>query len=1006
MHLSNMLKLLQPARPTSRNAYFHRFRSWSYFSHHGLQSSVSSNQVVLTIKAENPKRLWERRTPLVPEHVEKLLSKFGKSLTVKVETSPKRIYDDDAYVKVGAELVPPGAEHGDIILAVKEIAIDHLQDRKGAPRTYCFFSHTHKGQSYNIPLLNRMVESGDHFIDWELLVNPSTGIRQVSFGKWAGVVGAGELLSGYGLFALKQGYSTPFLNLARPFTYDSNEAFFKALDCLRKSIESEGYRGSILSLIVTGSTGRVGKGAVEVFDQVGVEWARDLKDLQSRIISSQQLSKHYKIIGYRPQLADYMVHRPELDKQTFNRPIYDRYPDQFRSEFLHKIAPCATLLVNGAYWAPGFPRLLSNEDFSHLLKQPHHRLQGVIDISCDFQGGLEFVNRASTIEAPYLYFKHSLAESGAIETDWADPQAALQLISIEILPSELPKDASKCFSSAIFPYVTALIQTKLSLEFETSTKEIGCLENAMICKDNQLMPQHNGLGRLLAKPANSLTNGIHDKNLSIKHKIDVQTSQNVVIFGSGLTAKPVIETLLNDSSVKVIIGTKVIEEAHQLRQKICQDDLTKFARIEIFNVDAENDEIMVEDLVKQAKVVISLLPAKMHPIVASPCLNHSVHLITASYVSTAMAEFDKAAKSKNLIFLNELGLDPGIDHMTAVKLIQELKNTYPNPNIKSFISFCGGLPERSDGLLGYRFSWSPKGVLEAMGNSARFRLDGKEYKINGEDLMNQTFRGIGAAIFDGKFKEGSIALEGLANRDSLGYINQYGLQDEGLETMLRGTLRFTGFCEVMEVLRKIGLVQKEGKINWRKGEVPKRWEDVIEKMGGHVEEGRVRNILQKLGLLPTLEPVHLPKLPSATELQNILPIDLLCKLLSHQLQYGPGEKDLVLLSHEIRLESSSGEQKIFKMELVELGDQNNSAMAKTVGNPIGIGALVVLKQSNKMPRGVIRPVESSVWEAVLSRLESECRINIVEKHYTQSEIDRRLSGGLESILKSAVTHWE
>lgn len=122
-------------------------------------------------------------------------------------------------------------------------------------------------------------------------------------------------------------------------------------------------------------------------------------------------------------------------------------------------------------------------------------------------------------------------------------------------------------------------------------------------------------------------------------------------------------------------------------------------------------------------VLDSLLPASMHPLVASHCLKHHVHLVTASYVSQQMEAFDKEARARNLTFLNELGLDPGIDHMSAVRLMNRWRAE--GWRVRSFVSFCGGLPEFEDGLLGYRFSWSPRGVLNALSNPARFRLRGK-----------------------------------------------------------------------------------------------------------------------------------------------------------------------------------------------------------------------------------------------------------------------------------------
>lgn len=973
-----------------------------------LQSKLDNKRVTLAIKAEHPHRLWERRTPLVPDHVQKLIQSFGNSLAIKVESSQKRIFDDQSYSNAGAELVPAGKADGDVVIAIKEIPIEELRDREQGqpPRTYLFFSHTHKGQLYNVPLLKQMVNSGHQFIDWELIVNPQTGARQVSFGRLAGVVGAGEALSGYGLSALKDGFSTPFLNLARPYTFESTDDFFAALAQLRTRISKEGYRGPMLSVAVTGSTGRVGKGILETLDHVGIEWAENLAEFQDQIAHSENLKTHHRILGFKAKLSDYIVPQSAESGKTFDRSLYNAHPERFRSVFHERVAPWTRLLINGAYWSSGVPRLLSNDQLAHLFKQPNPRLKGVTDISCDFYGSLEFVDRATTIEDPYAYFKYDQNPSIMTGSQWADLDTKLQLISIEILPSELAKDASEDFSSAILPYMTSLIESKLAENGVQRPELLHELENGMICGDGKLMLQHQGLTPLLSLQTAT----------SAPNNIDVSgSSKKVVIFGSGLVAKPAIEILLQEPDVEVIIAAKVLEEAESLGQRVCAKDPSKQARIKIVQVDAGSDSSVVSELVKEANIVMSLLPATMHPLIAAACLEHSVNLITASYVSPAMAEFDAAAKSKNLIFLNELGLDPGIDHMTAVSLIQRLKREQPDSRIKSFVSFCGGLPERSDGLLGYRFSWSPRGVLEAAGNPAQFLLAGRKYEISGEKLLKRKFPGVGGAMFGAQFKEGNLALEGVANRDSLGYISRYGLEDDQLETMLRGTLRYEGFCEVMHVLKKIGLLRKDGPFRWGSAGPPRRWDEVIERMGKRIEDGsRTKRVLTELGLLPGSGDSRntsndQPQMPSESELERILPIDLLCKFLSHKLVYGPNERDMVLLSHELRMETNKGEQRIIKSELIARGDRENTAMAKTVGSPIGMGALVVLKQGAEIPKGVVRPVEQAVWEAVLGRLKSQSEIRMVEKQFCfdQHAAHKGLfpTGALEPVLKAAIQKW-
>lgn len=878
---------------------------------------TNKSPIQLLIKAEANSRLWERRTPLVPHHITHLYDSLGsQSINIKLESSQKRIFDDHSYQKVGAQIVQPGTADGDadLILAIKEISIDDLNPTSSInpnhKRTYCFFSHTHKGQSYNVPLLQKMVSSGDRFIDWELLTNPHSGSRTVSFGRLAGLVGAAEALSGLGLACLRHGVSTPFLNLARPYTFTSEAELMNAIGRLKDKINDEGYNGDHpISVIITGSTGRVGKGAVEVLDQVGVQWASDLN--QFRQMAKGEIGHHrqYKIIGYKLRLEDHLV---RIDNQTlpFDRQIYNSSPELFRSTFSQTVAPWTNLLINGSYWNSEFPRLLNSSDLISLLNgQKTNRMWSVTDISCDFKGGLEFVERATTIEDPYAYLGVSKDNQRIEEVSWTHPASTIQLISIEILPTELAKDASIGFSEAVVPYIKAFVEHDQDL--------IHQLDSATICSDGKLKPAHESLQPLIT--------------------ID-DMPRKVVLFGSGMVALPAIQTLLSDPKVEVTLASQFESEANELRSN-CGAEASN--RIKVVKIDVMNDEEGVSELVKSARVVVSLLPARMHPKIATHCINSNVHLVTASYISKEMESFHQEAKSRNLIFLNELGLDPGIDHMSAIRLIKKFKgNGY---RIKSFVSFCGGLPEVKDDLIGYRFSWSPRGVLEALKNPAKFKLMGKSYEIEGQDLIKKRFDKIGKSLFDGRYK-----LEGLANRDSLSYIDKYGLQSDDLDTMMRGTLRYEGFGEVMEVVARLGLLSDQ------------EWPSVEKmKMTGQMKDRRVSKVLEELKILKA------GKLEILDDQKNQSPIEWLSKLLSERLKYRSGERDMVLMNHEIRVEKE-GKMKRVKMCLEEKGE----AMARTVGCPIGIGALMILDDGKMMERGVIRPIEDRLASVVLERLES------------------------------------
>ncbi len=213
-------------------------------------------------------------------------------------------------------------------------------------------------------------------------------------------------------------------------------------------------------------------------------------------------------------------------------------------------------------------------------------------------------------------------------------------------------------------------------------------------------------------------------------------------------------------------------------------------------LDVKNSDAL-GNLVSTHDIVVSFVPAIMHPLVAEQCLKFNKHLVTASYISPAMQAFDVRAKQAGLTFMNEIGLDPGIDHLTACQMFDEVKEK--GGQINSFVSWCGGLPapEFSNNPLGYKFSWSPKGVLLAGLNSAKFKRNGLLITTPGTELLANA---VDVPIFKG------FSFEGLANRDSLSYINTYQLDPIHLETMFRGTLRYKGYSELMNCFAKMGLL--------------------------------------------------------------------------------------------------------------------------------------------------------------------------------------------------------
>lgn len=279
----------------------------------------------------------------------------------------------------------------------------------------------------------------------------------------------------------------------------------------------------------------------------------------------------------------------------------------------------------------------------------------------------------------------------------------------------------------------------------------------------------------------------------------------VVLLGSGLVAGPAVRQLASRQDVDLVIASNDLPAAQLLASPYPNATATLLST---------SDSPALSALVASASVVLSLLPAPFHVQVAEACIAGRTSLVTASYVSPAMAALGPRAAAAGVVLLNELGLDPGIDHASAMRLIGEARAA--GNRVTSFVSFCGGLPtpEQSNGPLGYKFSWSPRGVLTAALNDARFRINGEEVKIAGKDLLARHFADV--PIIDG------LELEGVANRDSLPYLKEYGL-DEGLGTIMRGTLRYKGFSKVVEVLKRAGMLSLEVL-----SEPLERWEALVD----------------------------------------------------------------------------------------------------------------------------------------------------------------------------------
>ena len=316
--------------------------------------------------------------------------------------------------------------------------------------------------------------------------------------------------------------------------------------------------------------------------------------------------------------------------------------------------------------------------------------------------------------------------------------------------------------------------------------------------------------------------------------------KKILVLGAGLVSRPMVRYLLDVPDFEVTVATRTVSKAQEL---VAAHPRGKAIPLLV------DDEAALGRLVSESDLAVSLLPYTYHVKVASHCLKYRKPLVTTSYVSDAMRALDGQAKAAGLIFLNEIGLDPGIDHMSAMKIIHDVQKA--GGKVASFMSYCGGLPapEANDNPLGYKFSWSPKGVVMAGRNDARYLKDGREVSVPGADLFGHRW--------PLKVAEG-FEFEAYPNRNSLPYVEIYGLA--GVKTMLRGTLRNFGWCETLKAIADLGVLKDDSvRIDvsrltpaaWLRQYVPARDMTDSAKESDRVQSRSLRaDVAAKLGLAP------------------------------------------------------------------------------------------------------------------------------------------------------------
>ena len=425
--------------------------------------------------------------------------------------------------------------------------------------------------------------------------------------------------------------------------------------------------------------------------------------------------------------------------------------------------------------------------------------------------------------------------------------------------------------------------------------------------------------------------------------------KRVLLLGAGLVTRPLVRYLLEQPDIEMTIATRTVSKAEKLLEGLSRGKALQLL---------VDNEAELSQLVAAHDLSISLLPYTYHPLVAKLCIQHRKQMITTSYVSDAMTALDAPAQEAGILILNEVGLDPGIDHMSAMRVIHDVQRR--GGQVVSFSSYCGGLPapEANTNPWGYKFSWSPRGVVMAGRNSGRFLKNGEAVDIPGPELF---------AHYETATVPGLGDFEGYTNRDCLGYIEIYGLAKA--RKMFRGTLRYPGWCDTWKALSDIGYLDDTARANLG----GQSYADLMRSLAGAASDQDPRAAAAtKLGLAADSEPFHRWKwlglfsdepLPAAAS-----PMDVLVERLSARLSYAPGERDMIALHHEFEAEFPDHKENITST-LIEFGIPNgDAAMARTVSLPAAIATRLILDGAIRLT-GVHVPVLPELYNPMLDELE-------------------------------------
>lgn len=422
------------------------------------------------------KNKWERRVPLIPKHLEE----FRKNYDIEtiIQPSKIRVYSDGEYIDSGV-VVNEDVSSCPVIFAVKEIPIDFFESKK----TYVFFSHTIKGQKYNMPMLKKMMDLNCNLIDYEKIVNDK-GWRLVFFGKYAGLAGMVDTLWAFGQRLKSKGINSVFSEIKRTIHYKNHLPEIKLhLTEIGEKIKKQGISKSITPLIVGfAGYGNVSKGAQEILDILPV---KTINPDEIKSVYDNPSEKHiYKVVFKEEDMV-----KPISSDNVFDLQDYYDHPEKYVSKF-EDYVPYLSILMNCIFWDTKYPRLVT-KDFLKKIDFNNLNLQVIGDISVDINGAIEFTNKATQPDNPVFVYNPT---TDLITDGYSG--SGIVVMAVDNLPCELPRESSHEFSKSLYPLVPEIAKADFSVDFD-SLNISSSIKKAIILYHGKLTPEYQYIGKYL-----------------------------------------------------------------------------------------------------------------------------------------------------------------------------------------------------------------------------------------------------------------------------------------------------------------------------------------------------------------------------------------------------------------------------------------------------------------------------------------------------------------------------